>query len=126
MRLRTTILAALAALSLAGGAARAQDAVTTDIRCTLVGFMMSNSDDPAIKSSSLLVSFYFLGRIDSRQPPVDLEARIVEEVGKMSAEDLQAQALVCASMLTARGTSLTAMGQRLQNLKLPEPKKPAS
>jgi hypothetical protein len=112
--LRALIVSAL--FCLAGSTAVAADAANddateADVRCVVVAMRMGSSDNPQMKTAGMIASMYFLGRVDSRNPDLDLETRIIDDLDKMTPEDLRAASLRCSEILTARGAALKSMGE---------------
>lgn len=112
--LRTLIASAL--FCLAGSTAVAADAANddateADVRCVVVAMRMGSSDNPQMKTAGMIASMYFLGRVDSRNPDLDLETRIIDDLQKMTPEDLRAESQRCGNILTARGAALKTMGE---------------
>jgi hypothetical protein len=116
MRHALALAAACAALAAGLPAAEgADDAKTvTDIRCVLVSGAIAQSDDPQTKQIGEASLLYFLGRLEGRGATANLVPRIVEQAGRMSADDMKAQVQICGPMVTAAGQSLEALGAALQ------------
>jgi hypothetical protein len=106
----------LAALSLIGGAAHAQGSdADADVRCLVVTSVMSKSDEPTAKTYGQIGAAYYLGKLDGRDPKLDLENRLVAEGVKMKTDGAAAasEAQRCLAALAARAGDLTAMGDRV-------------
>lgn len=103
-----------AALTLIPLQAMAQDADTVaDVRCVAVGLRSAALPDSHQKSAGLLLELYFIGRLDGRDPKLDLEAMLSEQISKMSAADFTTEAARCGNTLTAKGAQITRVGQDL-------------
>jgi hypothetical protein len=117
MRMQRLAPIAIGASMVVCGAAHAQDPVKTDLRCAVLAFQMSVADDPAMKSAGMMTAFYYLGRLDARLSPADLEPRLTEEIASMTStmtvDAIQTQARLCGAILTARGEALVSMGNRM-------------
>ena len=89
----------------------------TDVRCVIVAGSLSQSDDPDLQKLGTTSLLYFWGRLEGRGATANLDARIINEAGKMSADDMKAQAQTCAAMVSAAGEGLqdlsAALKQRL-------------
>jgi hypothetical protein len=96
--------AAQAAPAAAGG-----DATLTDMRCIVVAAALLGSDDEQMKSLGRANLFYYLGRLQGRGDVANMDARIVDQAGKMKEEDIKTQAKSC-------GATFTAAAQDLQDL----------
>jgi hypothetical protein len=104
----------VAALTLVPLHAMAQDAATVaDLRCVAVGIRSAELPDSRQKSTGLLMALYFIGRLDGRDPKLDLEALLSEQLSKMTAADFTAEAARCGSSLASKGAQITHVGQDL-------------
>jgi hypothetical protein len=104
----------VAALTLAPLQALAQDADTVaDVRCVAVGIRSAELPDSREKSTGLLMALYFIGRLDGRDPKLDLEALLTAQLSKMTAADFTAEAARCGNSLAAKGAQITHVGQDL-------------
>jgi hypothetical protein len=104
----------LAALTLVPLQAMAQDADTVaDVRCVAVGIRSAALPDSREKSTGLLMALYFIGRLDGRNPKVDLEPLLAEQLAKMTAADFAAEATRCGNGLATKGAQITKVGQDL-------------
>jgi hypothetical protein len=84
-----------------------------DVRCLAVGLRISQSPDPAQKNAGLMVTLYYLGRLDGRTPTLGLEDLIAQEIEKMNDAVFRAEAMRCGNHLTVRGQQLTEIGEDL-------------
>jgi hypothetical protein len=104
----------VAALTLLPLPVIAQDADTVaDVRCVAVGIRSAALPDSRQKSTGLLMALYFIGRVDGRNPKLDLEALLSEQLSKMTAADFAAEATRCGSSLATKGAQITKVGQDL-------------
>lgn len=109
-----TMLGAAAFLMLSSGASSAQEAdMAADVRCAAVGMKLGTSDDPKVKNSALMLTIYFLGKLDGRDPHLDLESAFVREILHMTASDFASEQARCGQALAARGQTLVVLGQAL-------------
>jgi hypothetical protein len=108
---------ALAALSLGASLlARADEplspATAADVRCVVVGLISANHDS----SGGALLTFYFLGRIDDREPTsFDLSKAVVAQINLMSAADLSSEGKRCGKELEGRALYMADVGQKLKD-----------
>lgn len=108
------LLLFLAALTLGPLRAMAQDADTVaDVRCVAVGIRSAELPDSRQKSTGLLMALYFIGRLDGRDPKLDLETLLAEQLAKMTAADFTAEAARCGNSLATKGAQITHVGQDL-------------
>jgi hypothetical protein len=104
----------VAALTLVPFQAMAQDADTVaDVRCVAVGIRSAELPDSRQKSTGLLMALYFIGRLDGRDPKLDLEALLAAQLSKMTAADFTAEATRCGNSLATKGAQITRVGQDL-------------
>ena len=107
--------AAVFATSLAATGAQAADTdVTSDGRCMVGAAAMAQNTDPKVQNAGLMAGLYYLGKLDGREPNLDLEARLKQELAQMKPAEMVAEAQRCGAQLTARGKMVTEIGARLQ------------
>lgn len=112
--MRRTFCLGLMALLPALSPAYGQDAETTaDVRCIVVGMRLSGATDPAQRSAGMMLSLYYIGRLDGRAPSFDLEDAIVQQVSTMKPADYAAEAQRCGGSLQTKGQQITALGEHL-------------
>ncbi|HTX49461.1 MAG TPA: hypothetical protein VME40_08730, partial [Caulobacteraceae bacterium] len=89
---RPFLAAALAAgLAAPSWAATPEDPkTTTDLRCVVVAYALTQNPDPDLQKLGAVSLFYFWGRLDGRGAPDDMAARLTEEAGKMTPDDIKA------------------------------------
>jgi hypothetical protein len=108
---------ALTALSLGASISTKADeplspATVADVRCVVVGSVAA--DDPAHASSAALLTLYFLGRIDGREPAsFNLSQAMLAQIRLMSQEDLSAEGKRCGKELEGRAVYMTEVGKTL-------------
>jgi hypothetical protein len=93
--------AALGAGLVAAASARADDPTTTDIRCVVVSDALSRSADADVQKLGAVGLFYFWGRLEGRGATANIAHRLTDESAKMTADDLKAQARICAAIFAA-------------------------
>ena len=118
MSRRTAFAFAFAALAvaLAGGAARAQSTLDSDIKCMVVGGALNQSQDPKARTVSTLMIFYFLGRIDARDPNLDLASALKTRMQSLKPADLQVEARRCSDQMNTRSQALQAVSAKLNGV----------
>jgi hypothetical protein len=91
---------------------RAQDAETSaDIRCVLVGIQFAGMADPSQRSAGMMLSLYYIGRLDAHVPKLDIEDLMVKEISTMSPSDYGFEAKRCGGRLTEKGQEITRIGK---------------
>lgn len=109
-----------AALSLFGAQAQAQTAETkADIRCIATLASVGAEDPDAMPAVTIAVMF-FMGRIDGRQPNLDLTAALAVEAASLEGQDLQREAERCGRIIVEKGEALKRIGAQLQALPAPK------
>jgi hypothetical protein len=107
-----------AAVLLVGAAApaAAQDAENSaDIRCALAAMaMVGATQDATMKQQATMAALYYVGRLDGRNPNLDLEARLRQEMAKMAPQELAGEAQRCGQQLMVRGKALQAIGEHFK------------
>ena len=111
--------AALAASLAATGARAADTDITSDVRCMVVAAAMAQNTDPKVQNAGVMAGLYDLGKLDGREPNLDLEARLKQELAQMKPAEMMSEAQRCGAQLTARGKTVTEIGARLQAGKAP-------
>ncbi len=86
---------------------------TADVRCVLVGIRAAELPDSPQKSTGLLMALYYIGRLDGRDPTLDLQASLGAQLSKMTAADFAAEATRCGAGLTTKGAQIGRIGQDL-------------
>ena len=112
--MRPGIIVAAVSASLLAGAAQAQpsDATRADLRCVL-GFV-ALLQMPAYKDAAGAGIMYYTGRLDGRDPNVDLAAPLKREAGNMATADYMTEAQRCGRVLKERSEALKAAGEGLR------------
>lgn len=113
--MRGGILAGLCVLNLvAPGLAHAEDRATTDdVRCLVVSLVIAGSGQQGAQAAGMAASLYYIGRLDGRTPDLDLENRMIDEIGAMKPQDIKAEGARCGGLLKSRGQAIQAIGQRI-------------
>ena len=106
MRL-SAILAAAALAGVAGGGARAEDLTATDLRCVVAFTVLVNN--PTYHEAAASGIFYFLGRVEGREPQLDLAHSLHDTRRGMQNGDFLTEAQRCGAVLKAKNDSLKAM-----------------
>ena len=98
---------------LAGPASAARPETTGDLRCIAVtAFALSNKSlTPQQGEVSLM---YFLGRIDGREPGLDVAVNLEAVSRAITPALAQAEAKRCGGILQARGGYLQQVGAKLR------------
>jgi len=113
MRIATLTIVLIAAAAVGRAAQAADDVAAADVRCLAVATVLSSNADPNVKNAGLMAALYYLGRVDGRQPTLDLEARLKQAYEQMSLQDVQAEARRCGAELGVRGKAVSEIGARL-------------
>jgi hypothetical protein len=95
----------------ADGEHAARDA---DLRCVVLARGMSASGEESMKAASALASYYFIGRLEGREPDLDLEAAIADTTEAMQSMDVRPEATRCGDQLVNRASELRAIDMGLQ------------
>lgn len=104
-------LCAAAAATLAAGSARAQDLNTNDLRCVVVfASMIPNPEYAQLKDSASAGLFYFLGRVEGRQPGMDLAAQLKRVREEFIITQYADEGRRCFAALKQKNEQLKAVG----------------
>ena len=114
---RVLLVAAIAAgLAFPARAAPPEDPKTTaDLRCVVVAYALTRNADPDLQKLGAVSLFYFWGRLEGRGDVANLAARLTGEAGKMTADDIQAQAKTCGAIFAATTQSLQSLNNTVQD-----------
>ena len=94
--------------------ASGQDAeATSDVRCIVVGLRFARATDSTQRSAGLMLSLYYIGRLDGHNPGFDLENAIAQQMEKMTPADYASEAQRCGGNLQNKGKQITVIGQHL-------------
>jgi hypothetical protein len=109
------VLAIAASLSFAAvSGVRAETAETTaDLRCLVVSFVGVNNPDPALAQAATMAALYYLGRIDAREPELDLEKKLENPEAVFAGRNMAEVAKACGETLSERGQELQDIGARV-------------
>lgn len=114
MRTHRSLAILIAILALPSMRVVAQDATTTaDIRCVVVGMQMSGSVNSPLQPRGILLTLFYLGRLDGRVPELDIESLLIEQAGKMSDADYASEGRRCDAGLTQKGQQIIELGKHL-------------
>lgn len=112
--MKPSIVAVTLAASLVAGATKAQDdAISSDARC--IAAFGALIQMPAYKDAAGAGLLYFLGRLDARDPKLDLVAAVRHETERMDQAEYMVEAQRCGAILKQRNEALKAAGQALAN-----------
>lgn len=101
-------------LALMATSVGAQDAVTiSDIRCVVVGMRLSGMANSPQQPRGILLTLYYIGRLDGRSSKLDIEHLIIEETRRMADADYPSEEKRCDSGLVEKGQQITDIGKHL-------------
>ena len=114
--MKTVIIAAFAAALLLPGTAQANrdDDMQADLRCVLA--MYATARNPQLAQGAGVALLYYAGRIEGRDPALDLTAALAKEAQRMNASDYSFNARRCGDEVKAKGEVVKAVGQSLQQV----------
>lgn len=111
----TIVLAGLCVLLPAYAQAPQGDTIA-DVRCVIVGMKLGGSGNSTQQTAGMMTALYYIGRIDGREPALDMEVLLTKEFVKMTAADLSREASRCGSHLTEKGKEITKIGEHMTEL----------
>jgi hypothetical protein len=112
--MKPILLAMGSALALLTATPLAADPTTDDVHCLIVMFHLGASDNSTLKAAGVLGGEYFEGKLDGRNPTLDLESLMLAEIPKLNGDALAGETQRCESELTARAVSMKVLGDNLQ------------
>jgi hypothetical protein len=86
-----------------------------DIKCLVIGLNMANSPAPQVKAASSGVILYFLGRLDGREPEIDIKKSVMEQLDSITNLDLPTESKRCGQMIVSQSQALAELGEVLQH-----------
>lgn len=111
MKTKLGLVLAAAAL-LAAPASADEAAMASDVRCVVAMSALVQNAQYAQGAAAGL--FYFVGRIEGRDPAYDLGQAIRRQVGRMGPSAIADEARRCGDYVKGRNEALKAMGQTLR------------
>lgn len=112
MARRGLVLALAAALALPATAHAETAETTADLRCVAVAFAMTS--DPKFSSIGMMVALYYLGRLDGRDPDLDLAKKFSDPDALMAGMSVQEAAKSCGEKMSLRGRELKDIAARIE------------
>jgi hypothetical protein len=85
----------------------------SDARCLIVAVSLLQSPNNATRAAASSSALYYLGRLDGREPSVDLEKLLVELSKQISPEEVRLEAQRCGQILSLRGKVMSDIGRKL-------------
>jgi hypothetical protein len=93
--------------------AHAVDALpSADIRCLIVGSLLSNSTDATQRSAGNLLTMYWIGRLDSF-PAQDIEDAMISESIGLTPTQIKAEVVRCGNLLQDKGRMIEQIGNNI-------------
>jgi hypothetical protein len=100
-------LAAAGALWTVQAHAQTADAdIDSDVKCLVLGIELTADPDPQLQTPGQLTSLYYMGRLNGRLSPADLQAKILAAGKAMSPADMTAAVQTCTATLGDVGKAL--------------------
>ena len=119
MRLTSIVLLALP-LTLAGASPASAAESTNDVRCLVaisrlvdINAETKQLSQEAAQMTSLLGTMYFMGKLEGRDPRLNIENAMVAEATKMTVEQLQSELIRCGGEMRAIGQKWDDIGKNL-------------
>ena len=102
--IRSIAAASLLFVSTSALAADADD--VADARCILVAGEMADTKDKEAEEAGSVMLFYYLGRIDGRNPRADVGKLIAQAAERLSEKEKEQVLAACAAQVETRGNQL--------------------
>jgi hypothetical protein len=87
-----------------------------DVRCIVVGMKIGTSGNSTQQSVAMMTTLYYIGRIDGREPKLDIEDLLAKEFLKMTAPQFASEATRCGTHLTEKGKEISKIGKDMAEL----------
>jgi hypothetical protein len=101
---------AFALLTASGSGLAAPTDDEADMRCFIVSAEMADSKDKEEETAGSIMLFYYLGKLDGRNPSADLKALLTKEAERMTEAEKQQILASCSSKVEQRGKDLASIG----------------
>jgi hypothetical protein len=75
--------------------------------------LLQTSSDETTRAAAASRAFYYLGRLDGREPSLDLEKLITDESHHLLPSEIRAVSQQCADTLAVRGRVMTEIGRQM-------------
>jgi hypothetical protein len=84
-----------------------------DVRCFISALSLLRSPNNNVRTAAASSALYYLGKLDGREPGLDLDRVILAEAERMTSTQVRAEAEKCGKELSARGAAISDIGLRL-------------
>jgi hypothetical protein len=84
-----------------------------DIRCLAAGLRFAEMPDSHQKSTGMLMVLYYIGRLDGRNPDLDIEGLLTQQISSLTAAEYAALATRCGNNLSAKGQQISRLGDKM-------------
>jgi len=101
------------ALALTATQARAEDTQKSDLKCVLA--MSALVQNPQFKDAAAAGLFYYLGRVEGRDPTIELGPALKRTAGDMQLSAYAGEARRCGAALREKNEILKAAGETLRS-----------
>jgi len=86
-----------------------------DLNCTAILATRISDTEPGEKRSGMIAGLmYYIGKLEGRNPQIDLKAELKRTYATLTHERAAAEAQRCDSSLSTKGQSLQKIGSELQ------------
>jgi len=110
----------LLALALAGASPASAAESTNDVRCLIavsrlvdINAETKQLSEEAAQTTALLGTMYFMGKLEGRDPRLNIENAMVAEATKMTVEQLQSELIRCGGEMRSIGQKWDDIGKNL-------------
>ena len=108
-----SFLAALAIFPQATASA-AEATKLENLHCLLLMGSLQSNSDPNLKNVGVMGAMYFLGKVVTAEPAIDLQARLVTEAAKLRGQPSGVALQRCIQEFNTRAQQLVGSNDRLQ------------
>lgn len=112
--MRAMILSLAVALAVAAPAQADDGTTASDLKCLLLTIGGMSSRDPQVKEASTMGMLYYLGRINGREPGIDVPQALVGTMKSFRAENAEAESERCGRTMIERGQELQKLAEHLK------------
>jgi hypothetical protein len=112
-RVFTWAVVALLLLANPGTVRGASPESVSDARCFIAAISLMQSPNNTVRAAAASSALYYLGRLDGREPQLDLENLILDQFNKLTPLQLDSVTRECAQTLSARGRVVVDIGKKL-------------
>ena len=98
-------------------AAQPRETIAEDMRCLAISLALAGDHNATAeqRNGATMSSLYFLGRVNARQPDLNLTSALGREASSLTQADVTASRSRCGQIMQTRARELTAAADHLDS-----------